>query len=444
METICAISTPAGSGAINIIRLSGKHSLPLALSLFSCAQIAGGKPVPRHFYLGNFALENGMEKCLMVWFQTPSSYTGEDMVEFQIHGGEFLAKKVLRTCLQSGKARQAEPGEFTKRAFLNGKVSLDEAEGIIDEISAESEAELSSAFALAEGKLQKRIRQVQQKLTECLAKCEVALDYPEHDDETMVTMQVENVLAESKILLSETLEGSEQARLFKEGIQVVIAGMPNVGKSSLLNALLGEDRAIVTSIAGTTRDTIREKIILHGVKFNLIDTAGLRESEDVIEKLGIQRTQNAIKEAALILFVLDATREATMEERNFINENKKNLLCVLNKIDESGIKTDISGIPVSAKTGEGIEQLKEFIVQKTISKGKNAHSLQLTNERHIGLILSALAKIDRIKAEIGLVPTMDVLVFQVKQLWTELGKITGETEDENIINEIFSRFCLGK
>ena len=330
-KTICAISTPLGNSAISIIRMSGKDSLKIAEQYFSSKSLNYEKIEARKMYLGTFNAEGISEKCLLVYFKAPFSYTGEDVVEFQIHGGEYLAKKILEILAKN--CALALPGEFTKRAFFNGKISLDEAEGVIDIINAESQAELSSAYKLSSGKFNKEISAFQKSLTEILAKIEVALDYPEHDEELITAKEAQDVLVEIGNKLEQLIENSSSGQKLKSGVNIAICGSPNVGKSSLLNALLGRERAIVSSVAGTTRDTISETIVHGGIKFNLTDTAGIRNEGDEIEKIGIERAKNEIENSDLTLFVVDLTRKNDRGRKSSFKEIKqgKNNCCFKQK-----------------------------------------------------------------------------------------------------------------
>ena len=318
METIASISTPMGTGAIAIVRMSGKNSLEIAFKLFVNKSLTINNIVPRMLYLGNIKGLN--EKCLMVYFKAPNSFTGEDMVEFQIHGGVLLCQEVLSLLIKNG-ARLAENGEFSKRAFINGKMSLDEAEGIIDVIDATQKAELEAGFELLNGRLLKTITKIQNELTTLTASLAVTVDYPEYDDEPQelnhAKQQIESVKQEIDLLL----KNSEYGKQLKTGVKVAIVGKPNVGKSSILNALLGTDRAIVTNIAGTTRDSISEQMIYKGLKIELIDTAGLREGTDIVEQLGINKTKELIKSANLVVFVI--SKEGIDEQDKEIYNQKK-------------------------------------------------------------------------------------------------------------------------
>ena len=443
-KTICAISTPLGNSAISIIRISGKKAVEIAKAFFVSKSLNYEKIEPRKMYLGTFEYGNIKEKCLMVFFKAPFSYTGEDIVEFQIHGGEFLAKQILSALCE--KCNLASPGEFSKRAFLNGKISLDEAEGIIDVINAESDAELSSAYILSTGKFNKKIVDFQNQITEILAKIEVALDYPEHDEELITTEEARKTLVQISSQLEELISNSASGQKLKNGVNIAIVGSPNVGKSSLLNALLGHDRAIVSSTAGTTRDTICETILYKGIKFNLTDTAGIRNEGDEIERIGIERAKQEIDKADLILFVCDLSREMSQEETQMLESlDKKKTILVGNKIDIAipSAKTDYETINISAKNSKNIDALLEKIYNKTVENKIDLSKIVLTNLRHINILKEAQKLSTEVLKNLSTM-TLDVVAFEIKRVWNELGKITGETETEQIIDQVFSKFCLGK
>lgn len=443
-KTICAISTPLGNSAISIIRMSGSKAIEISKSFFVSKSLDYENIEPRKMYLGTFEYGNIKEKCLMVFFKAPFSYTGEDIVEFQIHGGEFLAKQILSALCE--KCSLASPGEFSKRAFLNGKISLDEAEGIIDVINAESDAELSSAYNLSTGKFNKKIVDFQNQITEVLAKIEVALDYPEHDEELITTEEARKTLVQISSQLEELISNSASGQKLKNGVNIAIVGSPNVGKSSLLNALLGHDRAIVSSTAGTTRDTICETILYKGIKFNLTDTAGIRNEGDEIERIGIERAKQEIDKADLILFVCDLSREMSQEETQMLESlDKKKTILVGNKIDIAipSAKTDYETINISAKNSENIDALLEKIYNKTVENKIDLSKIVLTNLRHINILKEAQKLVNEVLKNLSTM-TLDVVAFEIKRVWNELGKITGETETEQIIDQVFSKFCLGK
>lgn len=441
MDSIVSISTPLGTGAISIVRMSGKDSLGIALKFFHTKQ----KEInPRYMHFGKLEIENNVfEECLMVYFKAPFSYTGEDIVEFQIHGGVLLAQKVLEVCLKYG-CHMAEPGEFSKRAFLNGKITLDKAEAIIGEINAESEAELNSSLQITNGKLAEKVKNEQEKLTELLAEIEVSFDYPEYDYEEIVKEKIFDVIGKIRKINKEIIANSKSAVYLKNGINVAIVGRANVGKSSVLNALLGEERAIVTDIEGTTRDSLKESFMHKGIKINLIDTAGIRETQDVVEKLGIERSLSSIDRADLVLFVRDGSVQETEEDLKL--EKKINGKVVINLINKSDkprkIKHKENELEISALTMKNIEVLKDKIVEEIIGKGIDTNALVLTNERQLNILNKCDEWMQKILNAKDL--SVDVIAMLVKNLWNELGKITGNTENEDIITLIFSKFCLGK
>lgn len=440
-KTICALATPIGTGGISIIRISGNDSLNIAKNFFVSKHIDFENIKPRYLYLGNFISSEVKDQVLMVYFKAPFSFTGEDVVEFQFHGGQLLAQKILQSLLT--KCSLAEPGEFSKRAFLNGKISLDEAEGISELILAESDTQLKAAEILQSGKLTEKVVEMQNKITDLLAEIEANLDYPDDVEEEQLFEKSESLLKKLDFEINEILENSKNSNLIKSGVNVAIVGKTNVGKSSLLNALLGEERAIVTNIEGTTRDTIKEKIFINGVTVNLIDTAGLRESDDVVEKIGIEKTNQEIKNADIVLLVLDLSRELKQDEIEMI-KNLKNRphIIVGNKSDIKNKKFDFDYIEISAKNNENISEIKKQIIEKTISGKIDFSKLVLTNERHLFILQNTKQKIENALKSQRV--NLDIEAFILKDIWKELGKISGTTEDEKIIDLVFSKFCLGK
>lgn len=440
-KTICALATPIGTGGISIIRISGNDSLNIAKNFFVSKHIDFENIKPRYLYLGNFISSEVKDQVLMAYFKAPFSFTGEDVVEFQFHGGQLLAQKILQSLLT--KCSLAEPGEFSKRAFLNGKISLDEAEGISELILAESDTQLKAAEILQSGKLTEKVVEMQNKITDLLAEIEANLDYPDDVEEEQLFEKSESLLKKLDFEINEILENSKNSNLIKSGVNVAIVGKTNVGKSSLLNALLGEERAIVTNIEGTTRDTIKEKIFIDGVTVNLIDTAGLRESDDVVEKIGIEKTNQEIKNADIVLLVLDLSRELKQDEIEMI-ENLKNRphIIVGNKSDIKNKKFDFDYIEISAKNNENISEIKKQIIEKTISGKIDFSKLVLTNERHLSILQNTKQKIENALKSQRV--NLDIEAFILKDIWKELGKISGTTEDEKIIDLVFSKFCLGK
>ena len=439
-KTIAAISTPLGKGAISIVRMSGKDSLKIAKKVFSCKDFF---VEPRKLYLGNFDLDGQKEKCLAVYFKEPFSFTGQDMVEFQVHGGSALTKQVLQKLLDSG-ATLAEPGEFSRRAFENGKISLDEAEAIADEINAESESELKASLFAAEGSLKGKIKDIQKSLTEEIAQIEASLDYPEEDFEKSAILAITNKLKSIKSQILFLLDQSNNARFIEKGINVAIVGAPNVGKSSILNAILGQTRAIVTDIAGTTSDSIEEQTFFKGIKLNFIDTAGIRETSDTVEQIGVKRSQEAVEKADVVLLVLDGSKKIDENDKKIIDLVKgKNYITVINKIDKPRvIERQPNEIEISALKEQNIEKIKDLIYNKVINEEIDFSKPVITNARQIAILKNCVKIADEIIDEKS--TSMDIIAMQVKSLWNELGKITGETENESIIDLIFTKFCLGK
>lgn len=458
-KTITAISTPIGVGGISIVRLSGSLALKIALQVFSCnferqnSNLSYNKNnseiEPRRLYLGKIKTQNFTEKCLMVYFKNPYSYTGEDIVEFQCHGGLVIAQGILQELINQG-ASLAEPGEFTKRAFINGKLTLDEAEGVIDMINAESESEVRAGYNLLEGSLSKQIKQMQDNITQMLAKIEVTLDYPEVDYEEQTSAEILQELYSINAELNAIISTSGQGMLIKNGTRVLILGKPNVGKSSLLNSMLNFDRAIVTNIQGTTRDTIEETYVYNGAKFVLTDTAGLRDSSDEVEKIGINKAKKAIEYSDIVLLVLDGSEELEQEDQKIISLLKdKKTIVIINKTDlpqrinlENYSFNHI--IKTSTLNKKGINELKQKVYDLVIDESVLGSNVVITNLRHKDVLVQAERfcndAIDSINAQ----NSLDLVTIDIQNLWLKLGEITGETNNEEIISRIFSSFCLGK
>ncbi len=443
MKTIAQISTPLGSGGIAIIRMSGDDVKKIAFDVFHAKNLTSQNIEPRKLYLGKFSLENATERCMMVYFKEPFSFTGEDVVEFQIHGGEYLATKILEVLVNKG-CSLAENGEFSKRAFINGKMTLDEAEATIDMINATSDAEIKASSMLANGKLNNKIVEIQNEIKDCLVDLEVSIDYPEHNDELTSIEKVKEVLKNSRQKIQQLINTCATGEKIKFGINVAIIGKPNVGKSSLLNCLIGEDRAIVTDIKGTTRDILKETINYKGFKINFIDTAGIRESEDVVEKIGVEKSKQCIEQSDIVLCVLDASEDIDDEDKKLMELTKnKNVIFVLNKIDKN-IKTKINNaIYVSADNSTNIEMIKDKIIEMARVNKVDFSQLYITNERHKEILKQAIVDIDNAIESTNL-KTADIVDMETKRVWSTLGKITGESETESIIDNIFSKFCLGK
>lgn len=437
MDTIAAISTPSGAGAIGIVRLSGEQALSLALRFFTSSRIKSESDVlPGQLTLGTFSDGSIREKCMMVCFRAPKSYTGEDIVEFHVHGGSYLAQRVLEALLGAG-AKLAGPGEFTRRAFLAGKLTLDEAEGVRAMIAAESEAELREAYSLMSGRFDDKIDRLIRTLTEVLSTMEASLDYPEEmADEVDDSMEKAKAVQEEMRAL---LESFKAGKLIRGGITVAIVGKTNVGKSSLLNRLLGYSRAIVSDVHGTTRDVVGESILHKGIKINLQDTAGLRETGDEVESIGIERSLAAAKGADVVLYVVEAGSDPDETEWANIRAFSKKVLLVNNKIDIYGATGE--GFPISAKTGEGVNVLLDEIVRVTVGDGRAAETL--TEERHADCVRRALRSLEEGLSAFREANAECVLV-DLRESIDALAEIGGGSATERVINDIFSRFCVGK
>ncbi len=448
--TICAISTPIGVGGIAIIRLSGKDSLNISKRVFTSKSFDYNTIEPRKMYLGTFTTHNFTEKCIMVYFKSPYSYTGEDLVEFQCHGGVKLAEGILQELINNG-AVLAEGGEFTKRAFINGKLSLDEAEGVIDVINSESDSEIRAGYNLMQGNLHKKIVKIQSELKDCIAKLEVSMDYPEENLEEETKQNVDIELKNIKNELVRLYNTSNTGMSIKNGTKILILGKSNVGKSSLMNALLEYDRAIVTNIKGTTRDILEEIYIYKGAKFVLIDTAGIRESSDIVENIGIEKAKNLINESDIILFVIDGSEQLDSQDYNILKliRDKNNIILVINKSDNK-IVADYNLLDIdkkciiSAKNNENIIKLKDMIYDLIFDKSILSSNILLTNLRHINIVKAAIELTDVAISSIGSNINLDLCSIDIKNIWLKLGEITGETEVEEIIDTIFSKFCVGK
>ena len=442
-KTICAISTPIGNGGISIVRMSGAKSKQI---LQKITTLDTKKMTARKMYLSKIKTTNFEEQALVVWFEEPLSYTGEEMVEIQCHGGIVIANGILNELLKNG-AKLAESGEFTKRAFMNGKMSLDSAEGVIDMINAQSEEAVKAGYNLLTGKLREKVTEIQSHLTDCEAKIEVALDYPEEDIDYSTAKEIKTEIETAKSKIDELITTANTGRLVKNGINVLILGKPNAGKSSLLNALVGYNRAIVTDIAGTTRDTVEGTYTYKNLSFNVIDTAGIREAESIVERIGIERAEENVKSADIILVVLDGSRPVEKEDEKILAMVKdKIVLYVINKIDlpKKINRTFDQMIEVSAMRNEKVATLKEDIYNLVVDKNMLQGGLLITNTRHVYALKEASKQLEEALKSLEENKSLDLVATDVKSAWLSLGKITGVVNNEEIIDTIFSKFCLGK
>ena len=446
MKTIVAVSTGSSTGAISIVRMTGEDSIKIADEIF--ATKSGKKPSEfdaRYLTLGTLTSENFNEQAMCVVFHAPKSYTGENMVEFQCHGGTQIAKGILRECISHG-ARIATNGEFTKRAFLNGKMSLSSAEGMMDMINAESDAEIRAGYELLSGNLSKLANYAQDELTDILSEIEVSFDYPEETIEYITKANVKSRLTELSNKIDEVLATSNAGKLIKSGINVLIVGKPNVGKSSLLNNLLQTEKAIVTDVAGTTRDIVEGTFLLDDIKINLIDTAGIHETTDKVEKIGVDKAKDLINQADIVLFLIDSNSNYSKEDAEIFDSIQQTKYIVIKTKTDLESKTQKhfnNEILISSKTGEGIEDLKKAILDLTKISNFSNSSLIITNERHKNSLEDAN---NAIKLAISNIDTdsLDLVSIDIKQAYSSIGEITGNTTSEDIIDAIFSKFCLGK
>ncbi len=397
---------------------------------------------------------NVVDEVLVSYFKEPKSYTTENMCEIQTHGGQLIVRKILELCLQNG-AELAEPGEFTKRAFLNGRIDLLQAESVIDIIEAKSEKELKTGIQALEGKLSKKIHEIKQQIMDVMVNVEVDIDYPEYELEEVTNKQIQDMLEKVSTLLNKLEQSFDNGKLLKEGIKTAIIGRPNAGKSSLLNAILQEERAIVTEIAGTTRDTIEEFVTIEGIPLKLIDTAGIREAKDEVERIGIEKSKEMAQNADLIIAIFDSSQNLTKEDKQILELIKgKTAIVVLNKTDltqKINNKTpEIANIAeniinMSIVKEEGIDELYN-IIKKLFSfeKINVDDSLTITNIRHKNFISKALQSCEKAEEAIEQKMSLDIIAIFLREILENLGNITGEVVTDDIIDEIFSKFCLGK
>lgn len=435
-NVISAISTPIGAGGVAIIRMSGDGCLEIAEKMF---EPAGGANVknfePNRMYVGNIVCEKFTDFGMCVYFKAPKSFTGEDIVEFHCHGGVQIARGVFKTTLNFG-ARAAIGGEFTKRAFVNGKLTLSSAEGMIDMINAESLAELRAGGLLYREKLTEKVVKVQNELKEILAQIAADTDYPE---EGIQETELKGLGVDLKKISEEIggiISGYKTGRLIKNGVSVAICGAPNVGKSSLLNALLGYDKAIVSPVAGTTRDAVEGSIEIDGVRYNLTDTAGIRENAGEIESIGIDRAKAALSSADLVICVSDEGDFSAAAE-----VADKPVIKVFSKTDKYKAEGGFD-VAISSVSGEGLDELKKIIAQKATG-GRALDGEFLIEERHYLALTRAKDALSSAIAATGDFP-LDLISLDIKACWEALGEVTGETANEQIIDTVFSKFCVGK
>lgn len=447
-DTIAAISTTLGVGAIAIIRVSGNDATRIVNKIFKGRDLS---KVDSHTINYGHIVDGDdiVDEVLVSVMRAPKTFTREDIVEINTHGGIAITNKILEMLLING-CRLANPGEFTKRAFLNGRIDLIEAEGVMDLIKAKTEKSRKLAMNQVNGEVSKLIKSLRQKIIELLANIEVNIDYPEYEDIEEINNDILMPnLIEIKSELSGILKKSLDSKIIKNGIKTVIIGSPNVGKSSILNRLLNEDKAIVTSIAGTTRDIVEGSITLDGIPLDIIDTAGIRKTDDVVESIGVNKSLNLISSADLVLFVLNNNELMSDEEKELFNQIKdKNYIVIVNKTDLPD-KLDMSMINnyvrISVKDDIGIDSLRNKIKEMfNLEKFENSDLTYLSSARSISLLKKSLESIDSSIEAIKASMPIDITEIDLKQAWTSLGSIIGETYSDELIDQLFSQFCLGK
>lgn len=457
-DTIAAIATAVGEGGVGIVRISGSQALAIAETIFFAKRAAGLRAMRSHEAVYGKVVDpeagDVLDEALLLWMKGPRSYTCEDVVELQCHGGMLPLRSILALVLRCG-ARMASPGEFTKRAFLNGRLDLSQAQAVIDIIQAKTEASLKMAVGHLEGRFSARIRAYREEILRLIAHIEAKIDFPEEEIEDVADTEILRVVKTLSAQLERLLQTARTGRILQEGLKTVLAGRPNVGKSSLMNALLKEERAIVTDIAGTTRDTIEAYLRLGGIPLRIVDTAGIRATDNPIEKIGVERSKEFIAQADLVLLLLDGSSSDGEDDEEILSlvQNAETIL-LYTKADLPR-KADIqkmrerfpalSVIPVSSVSGEGLEQLEQKIVE--IAYGRNqigAEASYVRDVRQEAILRQARYHLEEVVKTQALGLPQDFLVVDLRVAWEKLGEITGDTVGNTMLDEIFSRFCIGK
>ncbi|MDB5055698.1 MAG: mnmE [Bacilli bacterium] len=455
-DTIAAISTPVGEGGISVIRVSGPDSIVVVEQILAAKnKLSDALTHTVHYgHIKDSVTNEHIEEVLVTIMRAPRSFTMEDIVEIGCHGGLVSVKKVLDLLLSHG-IRLAEPGEFTKRAFLNGRIDLSQAEAVIDLIRAKSDRAFKIALKQVEGLLSLKIKQLRHKLVELMAHIEVNIDYPEHDVENLTHVFIQQKSSEAIIQLDDLLKAANQGKIIREGIVTAIIGRPNVGKSSLLNALAQENKAIVTDIPGTTRDVIEEYVTMNGVPLKLLDTAGIRETSDIVEKIGVERSKIALQDADLILLMLSAAEPLQVEDYELLAQLKdRKTIIVVNKTDLP-LQIELAFIyeqvaldrvvMLSIQDNEGLEQLEKAIASLFFNGELESNDFTyVSNVRHIHLLNQAKAALQEAIEAAELEIPIDMIQIDIRTAWEQLGEIIGDSVGDSLIDQIFSQFCLGK
>lgn len=457
-DTIAAISTPPGEGAISIVRLSGEQAISIADAVFQSGKkklIDVSSHTIHYGHIFDPEKYQMMDEVMVSIMRKPKTFTREDIVEINCHGGIVVVNQILQLVLRQG-ARLAEPGEFTKRAFLNGRVDLSQAEAVMDLIRAKTDKAMNLAINQLDGNLSRLIRQLRQEILETLAQVEVNIDYPEYDDvEELTTRLLLEKANQVQKQIQALLQTAQQGKILREGLSTAIIGRPNVGKSSLLNHLLREEKAIVTDIAGTTRDVIEEYVNVRGVPLKLVDTAGIRETEDIVEKIGVERSRKALSEADLILLVLNQSESLTTEDKQLLDItsgnkriillNKTDLPSRINQEDLVPYLENEPALPISVLTSEGLDQLEQAIADLFFGGNTgDKDASYLSNTRHIALLEKAEHSLAEVIQGIESGMPVDLVQIDMTRCWDYLGEIIGDSVQDELITQLFSQFCLGK
>ena len=451
-DTIAAISTPLGEGAIGIVRLSGTDSFAIAQRSFKGKDLASvASHTLNYGHIVDPDKNEILDEVMVGAMRSPKTFTREDIIEINTHGGIAVTNEILQLVIREG-ARLAEPGEFTKRAFLNGRVDLTQAEAVMDIIRAKTDKAMNIAVKQLDGSLSDLINNTRQEILNTLAQVEVNIDYPEYDDvEEATTEIIREKTSEFEALLTNLLKTARRGKILREGISTAIIGRPNVGKSSLLNNLLREEKAIVTDIEGTTRDVIEEYVNINGVPLKLVDTAGIRETEDIVEQIGVERSKKALKEADLVLLVLNASEPLTDQDRQLLEISQdSNRIILLNKVDLPE-KIEIDQLPedhikISVLKNQNIDQIEDRINALFFENAGlvEQDATYLSNARHISLIEKAVESLQAVNEGLALGMPVDLLQVDLTRTWEILGEITGDAAPDELITQLFSQFCLGK
>ncbi|HEL1255513.1 TPA: tRNA uridine-5-carboxymethylaminomethyl(34) synthesis GTPase MnmE [Streptococcus equi subsp. zooepidemicus] len=451
-DTIAAISTPLGEGAIGIVRLSGTKALDIAKSIFKGKDLTTvASHTLNYGHIIRPSTGEVIDEVMVSVMLAPKTFTREDVIEINTHGGIAVTNDILQLLIKQG-ARMAEPGEFTKRAFLNGRIDLTQAEAVMDLIRAKTDKAMSIAIKQLDGSLSQLITNTREEILNTLAQVEVNIDYPEYDDvEEMTTALLRDKTQEFQALLEQLLRTAKRGKILREGLSTAIIGRPNVGKSSLLNTLLREDKAIVTDIAGTTRDVIEEYVNIKGIPLKLVDTAGIRETDDLVEQIGVERSKKALQEADLVLLVLNASEKLTEQDKALLALSQdSNRIILLNKTDlEQVIEKDQlpeEAIPISVLQNQNIDLIEDRINQLFFDHTGliEQDATYLSNARHISLIEQAVQSLEAVNEGLALGMPVDLLQIDLTRAWEILGEITGDAAPDELITQLFSQFCLGK